>query len=146
MAADISAFHQAADGGHHLGGHLVGTALGGALVHAVPGVPVEQAEGDLVEGGLDGRDLGEHVDAVAVVVDHFLDAAHLAFDAAQPRLQLVLGGGVTAGGCRHDLSIHPWGVWVPVLARLRGVPVLAGRCPCHQAGGTGIRVQADTTS
>ena len=47
------------------------------------GVVVEQAERDLVERRLHGGDLGEHVDAVAVLVDHPLDAADLAFDAAQ---------------------------------------------------------------
>jgi hypothetical protein len=47
-------------------------------------VPVEQAEGDLVQCGLDGGDLCEHIDAVAVVVNHLLDAAYLALDATQP--------------------------------------------------------------
>ena len=66
-------------------------ALGGALVHAVPGVPVEQAQGHLVESGLDRGDLRQHVDAVAVFLDHAADAAHLALDAPQPGLKLVFG-------------------------------------------------------
>lgn len=37
-------------------------AVSGHLGHAVQGMPVEQGEGDLVEGGLDG-DLSEYVDA-----------------------------------------------------------------------------------
>ena len=45
--------------------------------HAGVGVAVEQAERDLVEGGLDRRDLSEDVDAVAVLLDHLLDAADL---------------------------------------------------------------------
>ena len=39
---------------------------------------------DLVERRLHGADLGQDVDAVAIVVDHALDAADLALDAAQP--------------------------------------------------------------
>jgi hypothetical protein len=48
----------------------------------VPGVPVEQPEGDLVQRGLDRGDLGQDVDAVPVVLDHPLDSADLAFDAS----------------------------------------------------------------
>src|SRR5436190_1379015 len=43
-------------------------------------------------------DLGEDVDAVAVLLDHPLDAADLAFDAPQPVEELVLGCRVAAGG------------------------------------------------
>src|SRR5690606_25610287 len=90
--------HQPAHGRHQLGGHLVRLALLGALGHAVPHVPVEQAQRHLVQRGLDGADLREDVDAVAVVLDHPVDAAHLALDPGQPGLELVLGGGVPAGG------------------------------------------------
>jgi hypothetical protein len=45
-------------------------------------VVVEPTEGDLVEGGLDRADLRQHVDAVAVVLDHFLKPADLPFDSA----------------------------------------------------------------
>ena len=76
----LAAFHESADGGHHLGGHLVGASFRGAFVHTVSGVAVEKPEGDLVQGGLDGGDLGKDVDAVPVVVDHLLDAADLPFD------------------------------------------------------------------
>ena len=57
----------AADRGHHLFGPLVRSSACGAD-HAVVRVPVEQPERDLVERGLGGADLGEDVDAVAVVV------------------------------------------------------------------------------
>ena len=40
---------------------------------------------DLVEGRAHGTDLGQHVDAVALFLDHARHAAHLAFDAAQAR-------------------------------------------------------------
>ena len=62
-------------------------SLGLGSDHARMGVSVEQPERDLVEGGLDRRDLGEDVDAVAVLLDHALDAAHLALDAPQPCLR-----------------------------------------------------------
>ena len=68
--------------------------------HAVARVLVEEPERDLVQRGVDRRDLGEDVDAVAIVLDHALDAADLALDPAQALEQLVLGGGVSAGGRR----------------------------------------------
>ena len=68
-----------ADGGHELVGLVRLLVVGGAH-HAVPRVVVQQAERDLVERGLDGGDLRQDVDAVAVVLDHALDAAHLALD------------------------------------------------------------------
>src|SRR5512138_3725737 len=109
---DLSAaFHQPADRGHHLRGHLLGPTVAGALAHAVPGMPVEQAECHLVQSGLDGSDLGEDVDAVTVVLDHPLDATYLALDAAEPAVELLLGGGVAAFGC-HAPSLPPYGVRV----------------------------------
>ena len=72
--------------------------------HAGLGVPVEQAERHLVERGLRRRDLREDVDAVAVVLDHPFDPADLAFDALQPREELILGRRVAPGryiGLRH---------------------------------------------
>ena len=47
--------------------------------------------GDLFERGLDGRDLGQDVDAVGVLVDHPLEAADLALDAAEA---IVDGAGI----------------------------------------------------
>src|SRR5665213_3451336 len=72
-------------------------ALGLLDDHAVVRVVVEQAERDLVERGLDGADLRQHVDAVAVLFDHALDATDLPLDAAQPCEQRGLGRRVSAG-------------------------------------------------
>ena len=58
---------------------------------------LEETEGDFVEGGLGGLDLGEDVDAVAVLLHHPGDAADLALDACEPGQQLLLRGLVT--GC-----------------------------------------------
>ena len=52
---------------------------GDAVVHVV----VEDPEGEALERGVHGGDLREDVDAVAVVLDHPLDPAHLALDAVQ---------------------------------------------------------------
>ena len=56
-------------------------------------VVLEEPGADLLERGLDRGDLGEDVDAVAVLLDHPLDAAHLSLDAVQAPGQrlLVLG-------------------------------------------------------
>src|SRR6185312_7776932 len=51
-----------------------------AVVHMV----VEDLERDALERRRGGRDLREDVDAVALVLDHPLDAAHLPFDAVEP--------------------------------------------------------------
>src|SRR5262249_21683327 len=56
---------------------------------------------DLAQRRADRLDLRQHVDAVTVVLDHPLDAAHLALDAAQAR---------AAGGLRvrlHRLTLYP---------------------------------------
>ena len=90
-----AAAHHAADGCHQLLGALF--LLRVRTAHdAVVRVVVEQAEGHLVERGLSSADLRQDVDAVAVVLDHPLDAAHLALDAAQPLQELVLGRRVAA--------------------------------------------------
>src|SRR6478672_1852324 len=93
--APLSAAHEPADSGHQLGGLLVALALGCAE-HAVRGVVVEHPEGDLVQRGLDRADLGENVDAVAILFDHPRHAADLALDAPQTPLELRLGGRVAA--------------------------------------------------
>jgi hypothetical protein len=101
--ADVLATAQESSyGGHQLFG-LLGALAGVGVDDAVGGVLVEQPQGDLVQRGLDGGDLGEHVDAVAVLVDHLLHAADLPLDAPQSRLKLVLGGAVAARG-RRELS------------------------------------------
>src|SRR3954452_23422033 len=101
--APSAAAHEPPDRGHELLGAVVLLRLG-ALDHAVAGVVVEEAERDLVERRLDGGDLGQDVDAVAVVLDHPLHAAHLPLDAPQALEQLVLGRAVAArsGGGHGD--------------------------------------------
>ena len=51
---------------------------------------VEQLEGHGLQRFRRGRDLGEHVDAVGVLVDHPLQPAHLSLDAPQSALHRVL--------------------------------------------------------
>ena len=57
---------------------------------------LEQLQRERVERRLDGTDLRQHVDAVAVLVDHAADAAHLALDA------------VEALGKRRLVVAHDW--------------------------------------
>ncbi len=100
---------QSADGGHHLCGLLFLVAIGSAE-HAVGGMLIEEAKGDFVQSGLDGRDLGEDVDAVAILVDHLLDAADLTLDALEARLELILRCRVSAhrrfsSSCCHALNV-----------------------------------------
>jgi len=54
------------------------------------GVIVEQAQRHLFQRSLHRRDLSEDVDAVAVLGDHPLQAAHLTLDPAQAPKQLLL--------------------------------------------------------
>ena len=81
-------------------------------------VVVEELDGNGVECLLDGGDLGEDVDAVAIVVNHLCDPANLAFDPRQTLSQWVFAGGVAAGlgvlCCRHsrDNSIPWYGIWM----------------------------------
>src|SRR6185437_16512619 len=58
--------------------------------HAVVRVLLEQLLGDRFERGRDGADLGQDVDAVALVGNHLLDPAHLALDPVQARDQGLL--------------------------------------------------------
>src|SRR5204863_6253969 len=100
-----AAAQQPAHGAHELVGALALLRLRGTD-DAVVRVIVQQPERDLVQRRLDGRDLGEDVDAIAVLLDHALDAADLALDAAQAGQELVLGGGIAASlGGGHEISI-----------------------------------------
>src|SRR5215204_2242212 len=105
-ARGSAAAHQAADRCHQLFGPFF-LLRGGPTHDAVAGVVVEQAQRDLVERRLHGGDLGEHVDAVAVVFDHPLDAADRGLDPAEAVEELVFCGGVSArlGGSGHAHSI-----------------------------------------
>jgi hypothetical protein len=70
-------------------------------------VAVEQPQRHLVEGGLDGRDLGDDVDAVLVLVDHVGHAADLALDAAQAGLELLLVHAVAGHGASSPSHAPP---------------------------------------
>src|SRR4051812_11586557 len=100
-----AAAHEPADGRHQLAGPRV--LLGVRPIDdAVARVVVEEPERDLVERRLHRGDLRHDVDAVAVVLDHSLDAADLPFDAAQTLEQLVLGRAVAAGLARSGHATH----------------------------------------
>src|SRR5215218_2306666 len=118
---------------HHLQ-QLVDPGLAAAgldlVADAAADVAVEQPEGHLVEGGLDGRDLGDHVDAVLVLVDHAGDAADLPLDAAQAGLELLLLHGVAGHG--------PSSVCMPTRVEYRH-----GTRDSTPAGGSGHRRPAD---
>ena len=51
--------------------------LGTLAEDAVFDVMGEQQESELVQRSSQSRDLGEHIDAVALLVDHLLDSADL---------------------------------------------------------------------
>src|SRR3954465_7029161 len=116
---------EAPEGLHELAGHLVAPLrVVASGRHAVLDVALGEAEGDLVERGLDRGDLLQDVGAPAVVVDHGLQAAYLPLDAPQARLQLVLRRGVAAlrrglglGGCQgvncSGVCVYPWDVYAP---------------------------------
>ena len=75
---------------------------GAGADHAVAGVFIEEGEGDLVDCGLGGGDLGEDVDAVALLLDHPFDATDLAGDPAQAVLDLLFVLDVArVGALRH---------------------------------------------
>ena len=78
---------------------------GDRVAHAVGDVILEQLRADLLERGLDGRDLGQDVDAVAILVDHPLDAAHLPFDPVQALDDQVL---VLRVAVHHESSRSWW--------------------------------------
>src|SRR3954465_13121431 len=102
---NLSTPHQTPDGRHQLLGLLCTVVLVRAE-DAVLCVVVEEPERDLVERGLNCGDLGQDVDAVAVVCDHALDPAHLSLDAAQALEQLFLCRGVPACfGRGHDHTV-----------------------------------------
>lgn len=72
---------------------------------------------DLVERGAHRADLGQHIDAVAVLLDHAGDAAHLALDASEPGelgfLLLLV----------HDLNHTPVGYRLQVMEEIALDPV-----------------------
>ena len=77
---------------------------GDAVVHVV----VEDPEREALERRVHRRDLREDVDAVAVVLDHALDPAHLALDAVQPADERLLVGRVAVLVLAHATSRGEW--------------------------------------
>src|SRR5918999_2900890 len=79
------------------------------------GMVVEQAKCDLVERGLGRADLCQHLDAVAVLLDHPSNTSNLPLDPGQALEELLLGGAVAAGGCmrivRHRSPAYRGRVW-----------------------------------
>jgi hypothetical protein len=84
---------------------VIGTAV--ASHEAVPDVPVEQAEGDLVKGGRSGVDLRHHVDAVAIILDHPRHASDLPLDPGESIHELILRRGIAPRLRRHVSSRWP---------------------------------------
>src|SRR5262245_17413325 len=71
-----------------------------------------------------GRDLRDHVDAVAVVLDHAGEAPHLALDAAQPLaargLDFVSHARLyTPTGYRCQGAVEPWQNQSTIITRMR---------------------------
>src|SRR6187401_969984 len=75
-----------------------------AVVHVV----IEDLEGEALERRVHGSDLREHVDAIAVVLDHPLDAAHLALDPVEPANQRFLVLGIAVRVLAHAASRTEW--------------------------------------
>src|ERR1700686_4746244 len=82
------------------------------LGHAMLGVVGQQLERNALERGAGRVGLGEDIDAVPILLDHFLDTSHLSLDAAQPRLDLLLVLRVTW----HSPIIPPTGIVARVSA------------------------------
>jgi hypothetical protein len=98
--------HQPTDRSHQFINLLFGVLWSLALaLHAVAGVAVEQTQRDPVQRRLSGRDLGEHVDAIAVVLHHARDSVDLPLHASKPSEDLLLGGRV-APALVGSLSSH----------------------------------------
>ena len=76
----------------------LGASVCDRLTDAVAEVGVQEFQGDCLEGFGDGRDLGQDLDAIGVFVDHPLQTANLALDAAEPLEDRVLVVRVTAHG------------------------------------------------
>src|SRR5262249_24197922 len=95
--------------------HLLALLGGGAaldgVVDAVGDVVGQHLVLDALQRRADRLELGQHIDAVAVFVDHAGDAAHLALDAGQALAAGLLGRRLHGGlSWRTDLYIYPRGV------------------------------------
>src|ERR1700735_1426049 len=105
----LSGPHQAGDRigclGKLPGCHVA--ALGSGLGDAVTEMVLQQAERHRLQRPRHRGHLGEDVDAVLVVLDHPLQAAHLALDPAQPYQIVILAGGVSVhSGLRSAPGTH----------------------------------------
>ena len=76
--------------------------------NAVRQVILEQPHGNRLERTRGGRDLGQHLDAVRILVDHPLYASDLALNSAQPSQQggLVAAVAGDAGQVLRCCRIH----------------------------------------
>ena len=114
---------------HGFGLFLLATSqsFGGAMVQMI----LHQIASDAAERFLDGGDLRDDVGAVAVFFDHFLQAADLAFDAAETLAIGFLEGGIYPGG------FAPLGTRFTSAIRDGAVPFAGSRarsglvCPNH---------------
>jgi len=97
--------------------------VGCGLADAVPEVGVEQTEPNALERLAHRGDLRQHVDAVLVVVDHPLQAAHLALDPAQPVPEVVLFHGVAT----HRVRGYTIDMAAPTQASTSPGPANSGR-------------------
>src|SRR6516165_2874776 len=75
----------------------LGPGSAGGVADAMPQVIVEEADGYLLQGPGGRGDLGDHIGAPGVRVDHLLQSADLPLDLAQPPQIILLPGGVAAG-------------------------------------------------
>src|SRR3954468_5230793 len=77
---------------------------------AVAEMILEKLDRDCPQRGRGCGDLGQHVDAVLILIDHPLQPADLALDPAEPLEDRLLVVGVTALDHRTSPSrITPWG-------------------------------------
>src|SRR5487761_1145732 len=76
------------------------------------GVVGEQLQGNAFQCGPGRVDLGEDIDAVPILLDHFLDSTHLALYPPEPSLDLLLVFRITW----HERTIPPVGIVSPVIS------------------------------
>jgi hypothetical protein len=75
----VDSFEQFVEHGFGFGFLSAAQSFGGAVVEVI----AHEISGDAAQSFLDAGDLGDDVGAVAIFFDHFVEAANLAFDAAQ---------------------------------------------------------------
>jgi hypothetical protein len=83
--------HEPSDGAHQLIDACVWIdGRTASVCHADADVSIDESERDLLERRLRRRYLGDHIDAVAILIDHACDPAELPFDAGQTVEELLL--------------------------------------------------------